>query len=636
VRSQIHQILTTYWGFSAFRPLQEEIILSVLDGNDTLALMPTGGGKSICFQIPALAKDGLCLVISPLISLIKDQVSALRRMNIQALSIISGMRKSEIDIALDNCIYGNIKFLYVTPERLSSELFLTRLAKMNINLLAVDESHCISQWGYDFRPSYLRIAEIRQLLPDVPVLALTATATPVVQTDIQQKLLFKKENVLKKSFARENLSYVVMHEDNKDKRLLSIINNVGGTGIIYVRSRRKTKDVAEMLNRKKIKAGFYHAGMAADSRHFVQEEWMKEKVRVMVATNAFGMGIDKSNVRYVVHLDLPDSPEAYFQEAGRAGRDEKQAYAALLYDQSDIIDLKKKTEESFPDTKEVKRVYTALGNYFQIPVGAGKDISYGFEIDTFCSSYNLNPTLVFHCLKVLELQGLMSTSDSADLYSRIHIVSNHEALYDFQVRNPKFDHLIKTILRSYSSVFDGFIEINEQTLAVRAGISRDDLIRNLEQLDQLKILSYLPASDSPQIVFLTDRLEDRDIVIDRQHLAERKDRQVKRVKALIDYVTNETKCRSQMLLEYFGEEKEQRCGICDYCLKRNKLGLTDLDFENVKEQIQTILMDHPLPLEELVFRIKDSKQDHNIKVIEWLLDNERISYEKGDVLRWVQ
>ena len=632
--NRIREILTTYWGYSQFRPLQEDIILSVLEGKDTLALMPTGGGKSICFQVPALVNEGVCIVISPLISLIKDQVEALKKKGIPAAALMSGMKRHEIEIALDNAAFGKTKFLYVTPERLMTDLFQARIQNMKVNLLAVDEAHCISQWGYDFRPPYLQIAEIRKFIPGTPVLALTATATPEVQKDIQEKLSFPKENIFKKSFERKNLSYVVFHEENKMQKLLSIISNVKGTGVIYVRNRKKTKEIAEFLQKQNIKAAYYHAGLKAEIRSTVQDDWMKEKVRVIVATNAFGMGIDKGNVRFVVHLDLPESPEAYFQEAGRAGRDEEKAYAVLLYNQSDIEELTYRAQLSFPETKEVLRVYSALANFYQLPVGSGKGVSYDFDTDRFCASYKLQPSAVYHCIKVLEMQGLVTLSDSIDLHSRIHIVARYEELYDFQVRNPRFDHLIKTILRSYEGVFDDYIQVNETILSQRSEIPKDKLIETLRQLDKLRMISYVPATDAPQLTFIEERLDERDVHIDRQNLALRKERFMKRVRAMIHYISRPSKCRSQMLLEYFGESKDQRCGVCDYCLKRNKLGVSDFEFETIESQIKLTLVSHALELNELVNHIKASRQDKSIKVIEWLIDNERISYAEGNLLKW--
>ncbi|CAN5640347.1 RecQ family ATP-dependent DNA helicase [soil metagenome] len=635
MKTRIKEILTTYWGHSNFRPLQEDIILSVLEGKDTLALMPTGGGKSVCFQVPAMVNEGVCIVISPLISLIKDQVEALKNKGIPAVAIMSGMKRNEIEIALDNAAFGKTKFLYVTPERLATELFRERVQNMKVNLLAVDEAHCISQWGYDFRPPYLKIAEIRELIPGTPVLALTATATPEVQRDIQEKLNFKTENIFRKSFERKNIAYVVFHEEDKMQKLLNIISNVKGTGVIYVRNRKKTKETAEYLQKQKIKASYYHAGLNAEIRSTVQEDWMKEKVRVIVATNAFGMGIDKGNVRFVVHLDLPESPEAYFQEAGRAGRDEEKAYAVLLYNQSDIEDLTSRAQLSFPETKEVLRVYTALANYYQLPVGSGKGVSYDFDMDHFSRSYKMLPASIHHCIKILEMQGLIAQTDSIDLHSRLHIVAKYDELYDFQVRNPRFDHLIKTILRSHEGVFDDYIQVNENILCKRAELSKAELVDMLGQLEKYQMVSYVPATDAPQITFIEERLDERDVHIDRQNLAVRKERFMKRVKAMLKYTTQTMKCRSQMLLEYFGETKDLRCGVCDYCLKRNRLGVSDFEFEIIESQIKLKLVGHSLELKELVNHIKEAKQDKSIKVIEWLIDNERISYAEGNLLKWI-
>ncbi len=634
MKSLIRQILTKYWGHNDFRPLQEDIILSVLDGKDTLALMPTGGGKSICFQVPALAKEGICVVVSPLIALMKDQVEHLRSKGIPAVAVVSGMSRNEIDIAFDNCIYGKEKFLYISPERLTSDLLQERLQKMNINLLAIDEAHCISQWGYDFRPSYLKIAEARKLTNNAPVLALTATATEEVRKDIQEKLHFKKENLFKKSFERKNLSYVVIHEEDKLQRLINIINKVEGTGIVYVRNRKKTKEVAEFLKRKKISAGYYHAGLESSVRTKVQDDWMKGNTRVIAATNAFGMGIDKSNVRFVVHLDLPESIEAYYQEAGRGGRDEAQAYGVLLYNNNDKVEIEHRTELNFPEVAEIRKTYQALANFYQLPVGSGKGVSFDFDIVKFCSSYNLQIPVVFNCLKVLELQGLLATTESVDLHARIHFKVDNKHLYEFQVKNETFDHLIKVILRSYEGVFDDYVNINETEIATRAGFTKDELIKYLNQLEKLNVLSYLPAKDFPQLIFTEERLDIRDVHIDRQHLAERKKRYMIRVKAMLDYATGKTKCRSQILLNYFGEEVSHRCGSCDYCLSRNKLGISELEFSNLQNQLQTILSSKSLSLVEILPHIKDAREDKTLKVVEWLIDNEKIRYTEGNLLEW--
>ena len=634
MKSLIRQILTKHWGYGDFRPLQEDIILSVLEGKDTLALMPTGGGKSICFQVPALAKEGICVVVSPLIALMKDQVENLKSKGIPAVTVISGMSRNEIDVALDNCIYGKEKFLYISPERLTSEVLQERLKKMNVNLLAIDEAHCISQWGYDFRPSYLQIAEARKYIGDVPVLALTATATKEVRDDIQEKLLFKTKNVFQKSFERKNLSYVVLHEEDKLQRLVNIINKVEGTGIIYVRNRKKTKEIAELLIRNKISAGYYHAGLESSIRNKVQDDWMKGKTRVIAATNAFGMGIDKSNVRFVVHLDLPESLEAYYQEAGRGGRDEERAYAVLLYNNTDKAEIEHRTELNFPEVDEIRKTYQALANFYQLPVGSGKGVSFDFDIVSFTSTYNLRIPVVYNCLKILEMQGMISTTESVDLHARIHFKTDNNHLYEFQVKNKKFDHLIKVILRLYAGVFDDYININENEIALRAGYTKEETAEQLRMLDKLGVLSFLPAKDTPQVIFTEERTDARDLHIDRRNLGERKQRYIARVKAMLEYSTTKTKCRSQVLLNYFGEEISHRCGNCDYCLQRNKLGVSELEFSNLQTQLQAILSEKSLSLNDILPHIKDAREDKTLKVVEWLIDNEKIRYVKGNLLEW--
>ncbi len=632
----IHQILTKHWGYSTFRPLQQEIIQSVLNGKDTLALLPTGGGKSICFQVPAMAQDGICIVVSPLIALMKDQVENLHKKNIPAVAVISGMSRNEIDIALDNCVFGKVKFLYVSPERLSSELFIERLRNMKVNLLAIDEAHCISQWGYDFRPAYLRIAEIRQFLPNVPVLALTATATKNVEKDIQQKLNFRSPNVFKKSFQRKNLSYIVIYEEDKLKRLLKIINNIKGTGIVYSRTRKKVQDIANFLIRNKIKAEFYHAGLSFVVRNKVQENWMKERSKVVVATNAFGMGIDKSNVRYVVHLDSPDSIEAYYQEAGRAGRDEEKAYAILLFSQTDRMDLENRMENNFPELKKIKNTYQALGNYLKLPVGSGKGISFDFDLSEFCNMYNLNVSETYNCLKILELQGLISTNEAVGLQSRLHFLFHANELYEFQVKNPSFDHFIKVILRSYEGIFNDYININEEELSRRALINKEETIRLLNTLDRLKILSYLPENDKPQLTFLEERLEISNFHIDRENLADRKKRFIEHAQAFLNFAESRHWCRSQVLVAYFGEMNSQRCGECDYCLERNKANVSDLEFELIHDEVKTLLMKESIGLHALIELIHPSNEEKSLKVIEWLIDNEQIRYIEGNKLIWAE
>lgn len=630
----IQQILLKHWGHSHFRPLQEDIINSVLEGNDTLALMPTGGGKSICFQIPALAKEGICIVVSPLIALMKDQVENLKKKGIKAIAVTSGMSKREIDIAFDNCVHGDIKFLYLSPERLETELARVRIQKMKVNLLAIDEAHCISQWGYDFRPSYLKIASLREILPKVPVLALTATATNEVIKDIQLRLQFKKENFFRKSFERENLAYVVLKEENKMGRLLKIASKIGGTGIVYVRNRKKTQEISDFLKRNKITSDFYHAGLDPHTRDAKQSGWIQNKVRVIICTNAFGMGIDKPDVRFVVHMDLPDGLEPYFQEAGRAGRDEQKAYAILLYNNSDKIDLEHNLEMSFPPIEEIKKTYQALANFFQIPIGAGKWSTFDFDISDLTSRYNLNPLVAFNAIKFLEKEGYVNLSDGFYQPSRVHFLANKEQLYKFQVENTAFDEFIKLILRSYSGVFDGYVKISELELARRIGKPVAEIKKNLLELEKRELLAYVPQSEMPQLTFLNERIDAKNIHISKEIFQIRKEKAKERMSWILNYAENKTKCRSQVLLSYFGETDAYRCGICDICLERNKLELSNLEFENIAEQAKALLAKEQLTLEELVQGIKNIPEDKTLKVLRWLIDNEKLVSPDDNKYYW--
>lgn len=630
----IHQILIKYWGHKAFRPLQEDIINSVLAGNDTLALLPTGGGKSICFQVPALAKEGICIVISPLIALMKDQVENLVKRGIKAAAIFSGMTAREIDITLDNCVYGDYKFLYVSPERIETELFKARLEKMNVNLFAIDESHCISQWGYDFRPSYLNIVKLREYKPNVPFLALTATATNDVVKDIQEKLQFKKENILQKSFERKNIAYVVIYEEDKLKRLLKILSKIKGTSIVYVGTRKKTKDIAQFLVRNGVSADYYHAGLTNQERSNKQNNWINNQTRVIVSTNAFGMGIDKPDVRSVVHLDLPNSLEAYFQEAGRAGRDEEKAYAVLLIEQVDRLELEKQIINSFPDIETIKTVYQALANYFQIPIGSALNESYFFDINTFSTQYNLPVFTVFNCLKFLEKEGYILLSEAYYNPSRIKIELNKNELYEFQVKNPNIDVFIKTILRSHTGLFEEFVKIDEFDLAKKLKTTRDKIEKVLDYLLHLHVISYTKQTNLPQITYLTPRLESKTLYISKQHYTERKEVAITKMESVIYYAYSKHKCRSQILLGYFGENDSYRCGVCDVCLERNKLELSDIEFSNVSDQIKKTLAVQHLTINALVNKITGVREDKVIKVIQWLTENDKIIYNNKNLLEW--
>lgn len=619
-------ILQNYWGYPNFRPLQEEIIQSVLDGNDTLALLPTGGGKSICFQVPALLQEGICIVVSPLIALMKDQVQNLQKRQIPAAAIYSGMHYHDIDRTFDNCVYGNTKLLYLSPERLSTELAQERINKMKVNLLAVDEAHCISQWGYDFRPSYLEVAKIREIIPDVPVMALTATAIPEVVKDIQEKLIFKKKLVFQQSFARNNLAYVVLSEEGKMTKLVDIFKKVKGSGIVYARNRRKTKDLSSHLQRNGIRADFYHAGLNTDLRSAKQDAWIKNKIRVMVCTNAFGMGIDKPDVRVVVHMDLPDSLEAYFQEAGRAGRDGKKAYATLLYNDNDRRSLERNYEQAFPSIKEIRQVYRALGSYLQLAVGAGKGQSYDFDIVSFSQHFQLEVIKIFNCLHILEQAGWIVLSESVYVPSSLKIRVSKDGLYDYQLRNKKMDRILKIILRTYQGAFNNYIHLRESQLARFLNISVSQLQKALQLLKQDGIIDYISQKDKPQIVFLQERVDANNLSIDMQLYNFRKNRHYERITSAIAYAET-PRCRSRQLLEYFGEQKTENCGICDVCLGRTSTDLSPEAFEVYKKKINQLLKKEKLTLEELVGSFSSKRENLILKTLEYLLDEGLIDKE---------
>ncbi len=627
-------LLQQYWQHDAFRPMQEDIIQSALDGQDTLALLPTGGGKSVCFQIPGLMQDGVTLVISPLIALMKDQVQNLNKRNIPATAIYSGMHYRAIDQAFDNAIYGKTKFLYLSPERLTSELAQTRIKKMNINLIAIDEAHCVSQWGYDFRPSYLQIAEIREWLPDVPMLALTATATPKVIEDIQEKLLFRKDKqVFQQSFERKNLSYVVLDEEGKQDKLLDILQKVKGAGIVYVRDRRKTKQTSLALRKKGISADFYHAGLTSESRSWKQEAWTNGQIRIMVSTNAFGMGIDKPDVRVVVHLTLPDSLEAYFQEAGRAGRDGKRAYAVLLYNKSDELNLLNWYEQSFPDISEIRQVYRALGSYCQLATGGGKGNSYPFDLGSFAKTYDLGILKVHNSLKVLKNEGWIELTDSVFEPAMFKIKVTREELYKYQVEHPHSDTLMRTLLRTYEGAFSHYVKINENRLSKFLKISIADLQHTFTQMTQEGIVEYSPQNETPQLIFTHDRVPAEDLTIDHQLYDFRKKRHYSNIQSAIQYATT-TKCRSQQLLSYFDEEDAPLCGVCDVCLGRQKNEVDDATHELFKAKIKEQLLLQPKKLSELVRSFPSTKESQVLQVIDYLADNGFLRVDEEEWVHW--
>ncbi len=559
-------------------------------GNDTLGLMPTGGGKSICFQVPALAVEGICLVITPLIALMKDQVENLVAKGIKAAAIYSGMHQAEINRTLNNCIYGNYKFLYISPERLKSPVFLQNIHHLNINLLAIDESHCISQWGYDFRPSYLQIAEIRELIPNVPVLALTATATQDIVTDIQQKLHFKNGKVFKKSFERKNLAYVVRETDDKPQELLKILNNVQGTSVIYVRSRNKTKQVAEFLNENNIKADYFHAGLNQDQKNKKQQDWKTNQIRVIVATNAFGMGIDKPDVRTVIHIDIPDSIEAYFQEAGRAGRDEKKAYAIMLYNKGDIKKLKKRIADNFPPKGDIINVYEKLAYYYQVGTGYGMGRNFEFNLGDFCSKYKLSLMPTHSALQILTIAGYIEYTDELEMHSRVIFFAYRDELYKYNL-GKKSEDIIAALLRNYTGLFADFVRIDEQRIASQLNIKKIEVIEILVHLSKQKFIKYIPYTKSPFIVYTQNREQTKYLAITKQAYDNRKDRYINRIEAIVNYATDTNTCRSRMLLNYFSQADITDCGVCDICINKKKQGTfisTQSIINELKHKNQTV------------------------------------------------
>lgn len=575
------KILKQYWGYDNFRGIQEDIIRSIGEGRDTLGLMPTGGGKSITFQVPALAQEGLCLVITPLIALMKDQVRNLRERGIKATAIYSGMTREEIVIALENCIFGNYKFLYVSPERLDTEIFQIKLRSMHVSLITVDESHCISQWGYDFRPAYLKIADIRQLLPGVPVIALTATATPEVVSDIQQRLQFRQENVFRMSFERKNLAYVVRHTEDKESELLHILQHVDGSGIVYTRNRKKTKEISLFLNRNHITATFYHAGLNDETKDSRQKAWLKGEFRVMVATNAFGMGIDKPDVRVVIHADVPDSPEAYFQEAGRAGRDGMKAYAVLLFCARDKITLKQRVSDTFPEKSYIRKIYEDINFYYQMAMGDGRGCTFAFNIDEFCRNFKHFPVQTDSALKILTRAGYLEYTDEQDNASRIMFTITKEELYRIREQSEDTEKLIRILLRSYTGLFTDYAYISEDNLSTRSGLSKQQIYETLLSLSRQHILHYIPAKKTPYIIYTRERQETERVYLSKEVYEDRKESYVQRINAMIEYAESENRCRSRMLLRYFGEKNEHNCGQCDVCLQQHQSGLKSGEFEAI-------------------------------------------------------
>ncbi|MFM7016278.1 MAG: ATP-dependent DNA helicase RecQ [Bacteroidota bacterium] len=619
--SELHQLLKKHFGYDAFRPLQEDIIQSVLSKKDTLAILPTGGGKSICFQIPALALGGLCLVVSPLIALMKDQEEQLLQKGIRSAALVSGISRRESDIIIGNCIHGDYRFLYVSPERLSSDLFLKQLANMPVSMIAIDEAHCISQWGYDFRPSYLNISTVRELFPDVPVIALTASATPEVQLDICQKLGFKKGyQTFLKSFSRPNLSYIIRHDENKYEKVLQVLKTVPGTSIIYVRNRNKTQDIAAWLNSNQITADYYHAGLDSMTRAEKQSKWMNNATRVIVATNAFGMGINKENVRSVIHFDIPDDLESYYQEAGRGGRDEKPAFAVLIYGDSDIEQLEEKKEKNFPDIKEIKRIYNALCNHLNIPLESGLNQTYPFDFYQFCNTYQLNGAITKSCLKELEYAGIIAMTEAVYVPAKIKVRFDKMELYNFQVKYQRFDNLIKVILRSYGGVFDYYVKMSEYQISKHLNTDKSTVIALLTELHKLQVIEYLPSSDTPRVTFLHARESTNAMYINPIAIKDRKNRFQVRADAFINYITSNSTCRSMMIASYFGEEKLEKCGTCDICREEKKNKENQEEENKIIELITTLLQQDKLLPIELHQKMPEQYKRKSIIILRMLLE----------------
>ena len=627
------EILTKYWGFTSFKPLQEDIITSVCEGKDTLGLMPTGGGKSLTFQVPAIASEGICLVITPLIALMKDQVSRLNALGIRALSIHSAMSGEEIDNALENSIYGDYKFLYVSPERISTRIFQARVVRINISLVVIDEAHCISQWGYDFRPSYLKIALLRDYIPaKVPFLALTASATPQVIDDIMNKLAFRTRNVLRTSFHRKNITYLVRKVEDKGSYLVSTLQKVRGSGIVYVRSRKRCKEVAEMLVAKGVSADFYHAGLTDELRDKKQNSWTCDETRVIVSTNAFGMGIDKAAVRFVVHWDIPDSIENYFQESGRAGRDNKPSFAVLLYTSADKSRLIDTVRKKFPPIEKIKDIYEALCNYLEVPIGSGKDCVFDFNMSAFVVKYRLPVIETFNSLQFLQREGYLEFTEEINNPSRVHFIVSRDDLYKFQVANESFDGLIKLLLRSYTGMFTEFMPINEEALAAKSSATRDKIYQYLVKLASFNIIRYIPGKKTALAIFTEERLTRKALLISPENYLHVKEKYENRLNKMLEYADSVNKCRSVMLLDYFGEGSE-RCGICDICRERNELDLSKYEFDLILEDIKAVLADKTPDAQQLV-TIMDHPEEKVIKVIRWLLDHNKIGQDKDHKLTW--
>lgn len=628
------EILYQYWGFKAFRPLQGEVIDNVLQGKDTLALMPTGGGKSLCFQIPALCNDGICLVITPLISLMKDQVEHLKRKHIPALAVHSGMTGKEVEKTFKNALYGNFKLLYLSPERLQTSLFLDYIEDLKVNLITVDEAHCISQWGYDFRPAYLQIGTLREHLPNTPVLAITATATKIVREDIQEKLNFRKKNILVKSFFRENLSYTVFPEQAKLNKTIDILHKVPGSSIIFCKSRRRTREIASYLSQSGFSADFYNAGLETEDRHQRQEAWIANKTRIMVCTNAFGMGIDKPDVRTVIHYDVPDNPEAYYQEAGRAGRDGQRSYCVLLYNQHELKTLEANIETHYPPLEKIKEVYRAIVSYLQIPAGSGQSIYYDFDLADFTKAFHLNILLVTHVLKILEQEEILTFTESVFLPSRICFTSSKNELYRFENQNKLLEPMIKCLLRTYEGIFNNYVNVSEKQISGIMKISEKAVIGQWHELQQYGILDFQPRKDKPQIYFMQERMVVDRLQLDMKRINARKQAYADRIHAMKEYVENSEICRSRQLLVYFDEKESLPCGICDVCIRNRRQLKSSLQKQIIYDEIKERLNKGPQGVHELLSGYSSLKKESALLVLREMLDEEKVLINKVQKMEW--
>lgn len=626
-------VLIKYWGHTQFRLKQEEIIKQVIEKKDTLALLPTGGGKSICYQIPALMSKGICLVISPLIALMDDQVRFLKSKGIKSVAITSGMHYNEIDTALTNCIYGGVKFLYLSPERLQNELLQTRIKEMNINLITVDEAHCISEWGHNFRPAYRHISELRELVPSTTILALTATATSSVIDDIQQNLGFKEKNLIQSSFMRENLSYVVDNIEDKNRRLLKLVEKIKSPAIVYVGSRRKAKEITDFLLSNNYSANLYHAGLTTQERKKTQESWTNSQTRIMVATNAFGMGIDKSDVKLVVHMELPSTIEAYFQEAGRAGRDEKQAYAFLLANKSDIKKQQDLLQLRYPSIAEIKESYQQLANYLQVPENSLPEEAIPFDIVSFSKRYKLSNLKTYNILKYLEKEEHLRLSDAINSPSKLMITISNTDLYKFQISNQYYDGFLKLLLRSYANLFSNYVVINEQEIATRFKITTEEVKQLLAKLVQLEIVKYVPKNNNTQITYLKHRKDIEFLYLNEEKWESRKQYEEKKLSKITNYITEKQECRSKLLLRYFGEENSAQCGKCDFCIRQKRERIKEVEYKEISTQLERILNDNELALEEICALLPKINEGELINVIQFLFDNDKVG-KFGNKYQW--